>query len=176
MRNPVLSHLRDAVREEIAHAFEVTGHARPRDIARLVCATHTTDIVTVGACLAENALTEVARRELKKCTQDRDPVSQMELPCVAVSLITQLPQAISIPMEYTDIECEEGVIYKPMTRVTLADVDAHLALLSDQIVADSRRHRVLKELCDLARAAGATDDSLLLASLSGSQQPMREAA
>lgn len=174
MRNSPMSHLRDAVREEIIHAFEVTGHARPRDIARLVCATRTTDILTIGARLAEDALTEIARRELKKSTQDRDPVRQMELPGVPVALINQLPQAISIPMEDADCDNEEGVIYKPMARATLDDLDAHLNLLSAQIVADTRRHRAIKELRDLAHAAGATGDSLVLATLSGAQQRIGE--
>ena len=40
MRNPVMRALREAVRAEISHAFEVTGHARPRDVARVVCALH----------------------------------------------------------------------------------------------------------------------------------------
>lgn len=174
MRNSPMSHLRDAVREEILHAFEVTGHARPRDIARLVCATRTAEILTLGTRLAEDALTEIARRELKKSTQERGPVSQLELPGVPVALISQLPQAISIPVEDADGDIDEGVIYKPLTQVTLADVDAHLDLLSAQIVADTRRHRAVKELRDLAWAAGATRDSLLLASLSDAQQRMRE--
>ena len=38
MRNPNLTSLRLAVRDEIVHAFEVLGFAKPRDIARLVCA------------------------------------------------------------------------------------------------------------------------------------------
>ena len=167
MRNSIMSHLRDAVREEILYAFEVTGHARPREIARLVCATRTADILTIGARLAEDALTEIARRELKKSTQDRDPDSQMELPGVPASLISQLPQAISIPVEDTDLDHEEYVIYKPLTQATLAELDAHLGLLSDQIVADTRRHRALKELRDLAGAAGCARDRRVLASLSG---------
>lgn len=176
MRNPTMSGLRDAVREEILHAFEVTGHARPREIARLVCATRTADILTLGTRLAEDALTEIARRELKKSTQERGPVSQLELPGVPVALISQLPQAISIPVEDADGDADEGVIYKPLTQVTLADVDAHLDLLSAQIVADTRRHRAVKELRDLAWAAGATSDSLILASLSGAPLRMKEAA
>ena len=176
MRNPIMSHLRGAVREEITHAFEVTGHARPREIARLVCATRTADILTLGTRLAEDALTEIARRELKKSTQDRDPVSQLELPGVPVALISQLPQAISIPVEDADGDTDEGVIYKPLTQATLADLDAHLDLLSAQIVADTRRHRAVKELRDLAWAAGATSDSLILASLSAAQQRIGEVA
>jgi len=69
---------------------------------------------------------------------------------------------------------DEGVIYKPLAQATLADVDAHLALLGAQINADTRRHRALKELRDLALAAGATDDSPLLATLSAADLLMTE--
>ncbi len=69
---------------------------------------------------------------------------------------------------------DEGVIYKPLAQATLADVDAHLALLGAQISADTRRHRALKELRDLALAAGATDDSPLLATLSAADLLMTE--
>ena len=68
----------------------------------------------------------------------------------------------------------EGVISKPPPQATLADVDAHLALLGAQISADTRRHRALKELRDLALAAGATDDSPLLATLSTADLLMTE--
>ena len=44
MRNPDLNHLREAVRGEIVHAFEAVGFAKPRDIARLVCAGHPENI------------------------------------------------------------------------------------------------------------------------------------
>ena len=77
MRNPDLNHLRDAVRNEIAHAFELVGFAKPRDIARLVCAAHPENIYAIGGRLAEDALTDVARRELKNTTQGRESVSQM---------------------------------------------------------------------------------------------------
>ncbi|QKE41980.1 MAG: hypothetical protein HO274_12230 [Ferrovum myxofaciens] len=40
MRNPDLTQLREAVRAEIVQAFKAVGFARPRDIARQVCATH----------------------------------------------------------------------------------------------------------------------------------------
>jgi len=166
MRNPVMRALREAVRAEIVHAFEVTGHARPREVARVVCALHPDDVQSIGARLAEDALTEMARRELKKNTQGRDRVSQMQLPGVPETLTAQLPPAISIPLDgEQEDEDGEGVIYKPLAQATLADIDAHLQLLATQINADTRRHRALKELRDLALAAGATDDSPLLSAL-----------
>ena len=177
MRNPVMRALREAVRAEISHAFEVTGHARPRDIARVVCALHPDDVLSIGTRLAEDALTEIARRELKKNTQGRDLVSQMQLPGVPETLTAQLPPAISIPLD-AEVEDEdgEGVIYKPLAQATLADVNAHLQLLATQINADTRRHRALKELRDLALAAGATDHSPLLSAFGTAESLMTEVA
>ena len=177
MRNPVMRALREAVRAEISHAFEVIGHARPRDIARVVCALHPDDVLSIGTRLAEDALTEIARRELKKNTQGRDLVSQMQLPGVPETLTAQLPPAISIPFDGDeDDEDGEGVIYKPLAQATLADVDAHLQLLATQINADTRRHRALKELRDLALAAGATDHSPLLSAFGTAESSMTEVA
>ncbi len=177
MRNPVMRALREAVRAEIAHAFEVTGHARPRDIARVVCALHPNDVLSIGTRLAEDALTDLARRELKKNTQGRDLVSQMQLPGVPETLTAQLPPAISIPLDgEEEDEDGEGVIYKPLAQATLADVEAHLQLLVTQINADTRRHRALKELRDLALAAGATGDRPLLSAFGTAKSLMTEVA
>ena len=52
MRDPVMSLLREAVRAEISNAFEVIGHARPREVARVVCALHPSDVQSIGARLA----------------------------------------------------------------------------------------------------------------------------
>jgi len=176
MRNPVLVSRREAVRSEIAHAFAVTGHAKPRDIARLVCTTHPGDIHAIGTRLAEDALTDIARHELKKNTQGRDLVSQMQLPGVPQSLAIQLPPAISIPVAgHPGLpDDEDAVIYKPLASATLADVEAHLGLLATQINADTRRYRALKELRDLALAAGATPESCLLAVLGAIEMTMTE--
>lgn len=163
MRNPTLKTLRGAVRDEIAHAFEVTGFARPRDIARLVCGAHPDEILAIGARLAEDALTEIARREFKKRTTDQ--VEQLALPHIPDVVSAHLPPAISVPIEGRDPGDEEGVIFKPLAAATLADIEAHLGLLATQIAADTRRHRALKELRDLAIAAGAQAESPVLALL-----------
>lgn len=175
MRNPTMQALREAVRAEIGHAFELVGYARPREVARVVCALLPGDVQAIGARLAEDALTDVARRELKKSTQGRDSANQLHLPGVPETLVAQLPPAISIPFDGDAAdEDEEGVIYKPLAQATLADVDAHLQLLSIQINADTRRHRALKELRDLALAAGASGDSPLLATLGAGETLMAE--
>jgi hypothetical protein len=164
MPDPILTSLRQAVRDEIAHAFAVTGFATPRAIARLVCTAHPEDIRAIGTRLAEDALTEIARREFKQRTGTA-AVAQLQLPHLSDDVVAGLPPAISIPVAGGDPDNDDGVIYKPLTQATLADVEAHLGLLGAQILADTRRHRALKELRDLALAAGATAGSLVLALL-----------
>jgi len=166
MRDPVMRTLREAVRAEISNAFEVIGHARPREVARVVCAMHPQDVHSMGQRLAEDALTEIARRELKRRPSKQER-AQLDLPGIPDALQADLPPAISIPLHGDVVdEDDEGVIYKPLAQATLADIDAHLLLLGAQIKADKRRHRALKELRDLALAAGASDDCPLLAILS----------
>ena len=124
------------------------------------------DEASFVALVAENALTDVARRELKKATQDQDVVTQLQLPGLREHFATSLPTAISIPQEGADAGDEDGVIYKPLSQATLAEVEVHLALLATQIAADTRRHRAIKELRDLALAAGATAESCVMDFLS----------
>lgn len=176
MRDPVMSTLREAVRAEIGNAFEVIGHARPREVARVVCALHPADVHSMGQRLAEDALTNIARRELKR-RPGKNERAQLHLPGIPDALQADLPPAISIPLNGDVIdEDDEGVIYKPLARATLADVNAHLLLLGAQIKADMRRHRALKELRDLALAAGASGDSPLLATLGVAESSLTEAA
>lgn len=177
MRDPIMSLLREAVRAEIGNAFEVIGHARPREVARVVCALHPADVQGIGARLAEDALTDIARHELKR-RPSKNERAQISLPGIPDALQAHLPPAISIPLPGVEVENvdDEGVIYKPLAAATLADVEAHLALLSAQINADTRRYRALKELRDLALAAGATDDSPLLATLAAAGYSLAEVA
>lgn len=160
MRNPVTLSLREAVRDEIAHAFDVVGFAKPRDIARLVCAGHPEEIQAIGTQLAEDALTSMARGEIKKNNPIADS-TQIPLPGMPEALRANLPPAISIPVAHSE-EDDDEVIFKPLASSSLADLEAHLVLLSSQIQADTRRYRALKELRDLAVAAGAEADSLVL--------------
>ena len=176
MRNPVMTHLRQAVRGEIAHAFAVTGYAKPRDIARQVCAAFPDDIQAVGTHLAEDALTGIARSLLKHSTRNQLAATQLQLPWPDQPVSDALPDAISIPTADGDPGDEDRVIYKPLARATVSDLDAHLELLAAQITADTRRHRALKELRDLALAMGATPESRVLAALTAAQAPTAEAA
>ena len=97
MRNPTLTHLREAVRNEITQSFDCFGFAKPRDIAKLVCTANPESIAAIGAQLAENAITDVARRELKNSTKSCESSMQMLLPGVPEVMARLLPPAISIP-------------------------------------------------------------------------------
>ncbi len=176
MRDPVMSTLREAVRAEISHAFEIIGHARPREVARVVCALHPADVRSIGTRLAEDALTDISRRELKRRPSKHER-AQLHLPGIPGALQADLPPSISIPPDGDVIdEDDEGVIYRPLVHATLAELEAHLGLLSTQIAADVRRHRALRELRDLALCAGATRESRVLAVLGAAEQTVAEAA
>jgi hypothetical protein len=171
-----MTQLRQAVRDEIAQAFEVTGFARPRDIARQVCAAFPDEVQAVGSRLAEDALTDLARSLLKHSTRHQRAAAQLQLPWLDTPVADALPDAISIPVAEGEPEEEDSVIYKPLSRATVRDLEAHQALLSAQIMADTRRHRALKELRDMALAMGATPQSLVLLALAPTHTPITEAA
>ena len=176
MRNPSLTHLRDAVREEITNAFESVGFAKPRDIARLVCAANPDTISIIGNRLAEDALTDVARRELKNNSEGRECHLQMLLPGVPEEVTRLLPPAISIPCNDVGEGNVDAVIYKPLAQVTFDELKAHLDLLSSQITADIRRHRALTELFDMALAMGAIGDSRVFGVLGATEHIEAEVA
>lgn len=167
MRNPTLTHLREAVRNEITQSFDCFGFAKPRDIAKLVCTANPESIAAIGAQLAENAITDVARRELKNSTKSCESSMQMLLPGVPEVMARLLPPAISIPSE--DDSNDEGVVYKPLAKVTFGELGAHLDMLTSQIRADISRHRALTELHDMALAMGAIGDSCVFDVLGASE-------
>ena len=175
MREVTFGWLREAVRKEIRNAFEVQGYARPREVAQVVCALYRKGVSQMGERLVENAIAAMARRELKRYPAITEH-AQLRVPGIPGALMAHLPPAISVPASGVDEEAlsEDSVIYKPLSRAALADIDAHLELLAAQISADTRRHRALKELRDLALAAGATDNSPLLATLSTADLLMTE--
>lgn len=174
MRSPELSLLRQAVRDEIANAFASIGFARPRDIAHLVCGANPQAITLIGNRLAEDALTDMARRELKSSTNDNEAQLQLMLPGVPEVMLNLLPPAISIPSEGSDDS--DDVIYKPLDQVSFGELAAHIDLLSVQINADIRRHRALSELHDMALAYGATAQSRVFAVIASAHDVQAEVA
>ena len=148
--------LRQAVRIEIASAYETHGMARPRDIARRVCATHDQEILKVGLQLAENALTVLARNELKQRTCAALS-TQLDLFAVPQALRRRLPPAISLP-DSTEAAQSDACVYKPLVQATLSEILMHLDMLSAQITADIRSFEALSELRDMALDAGIAPD------------------
>ena len=168
-KKTITAPLRGFVRSEIVKAFEENGFARPREIARMVVTAHPEDVELAGKRLAEDAITDMARTELKNSTRQHGVDTQLRLPIVPTSLVEQLPAAISIPSE--DESAEDKVVYKPLSKATLGEVEAHLRLLATQISADRKRHHALKELRDLAIAAGARSQSVVVDILGRSKTP-----
>jgi len=80
-----------------------------------------------------------------------------------------LPAVIDIPTEdyRGDDDDDDGLSFKPLAKVTLADLDAHLRMVAPQLDLRLRRYQALRQLRDLAVANGATADSLVLAALAG---------
>ena len=166
MRDPIMTQLRFAVREVIADAFSTAGYAKPRDIAREVCVRFPDSIHSVGTRLAEDALTEIARGLLKKSAPRAKGPSQLSLPGLDGPIAEHLPDAISVPVSADIGDDDEQVIYKPLSKATVADLKAHLQMLVQQIAADTRRHRVLKEVLDLALALETVDETPVLDTIS----------
>lgn len=168
-KKTITAPLRGFVRSEIVKAFEENGFARPREIARMVVTAHPEDVELAGKRLAEDAITDMARTELKNSTRQHGVDTQLRLPIVPTSLVEQLPAAISIPSE--DESAEDKVVYKPLSKATLEEIEAHLRLLATQISADRKRHQALKELRDLAVAAGARTQSVVMEVLGRLETP-----
>ena len=166
MREVTFGWLREAVRKEIRNAFEVQGYARPREVAQVVCALYRKGVSQMGERLVENAIAAMARRELKRYPAITEH-AQLRVPGIPGALMAHLPPAISVPASGVDEEAlsEDSVIYKPLSRAALTDIDAHLELLAAQISADTRRHSTLRELRDMAVAAGADASEPLLTAL-----------
>lgn len=82
-----------------------------------------------------------------------------------------LPAVIDIPADDyrgdDDDDDDDGLSFKPLAKVTLADLDAHLRMVAPQLDLRLRRYQALRQLRDLAVANGATADSLALAALVG---------
>mgnify|MGYP000958231912 FL=1 len=176
MRNPHLQQLRAAVRSEILSAFELYGYARPRDVAKLVCLAHPEQIAAIGQRLAEDALTQIARRELKREQAMSELPAQLALPALPTLGAERLPPSISVPRPGVSVDGaidEEDLVFKPLAQATLADLAAHLSLLAAQIDADSRRHRALKELYDWLIAHGADTHTSIAVLAATAKEPAR---
>ena len=151
--------LRDCVRDEIASALH-DGGGRAREIARSVCAKHRDLIGVLGERLAEDAVTRLVNREIKKWsavgTAERE---QLVLPGMLTHLLTHLPASISVPS--ADDADDDDPIYRPLFGpkcATVGELRAAVAALWKSIADDQRKAEALTQLLDLLISAGAGDD------------------
>ena len=139
--------LRDCVRDEIASALH-DGGGRAREIARSVCAKHRDLIGVLGERLAEDAVTRLVNREIKKWsavgTAERE---QLVLPGMLTHLLTHLPASISVPS--ADDADDDDPIYRPLFGpkcATVGELRAAVAALWKSIADDQRKAEALTQL------------------------------
>jgi hypothetical protein len=159
-----MTQLRTLVRDEISHAM-ADGGGSPRQIARLVCARATSLIEALGQQLAENAVTDMVRKEIKKwAAVGSSAREQLSLPGFAAHILADLPASLCVPMPGADPTDEEDRSYRPLAGklgITVGEAEAALALLEAGIADDQRKARAIREALDIARATGATPTTRL---------------
>ena len=69
-------------------------------------------------------------------------------------------------MRNPDLTNDEALSNKPLALATLGELEAHIELLGSQIATDRRSHDALRELRDMALAAGATGTSCVMDTIS----------
>ena len=77
-------------------------------------------------------------------------------------------------MRNPDLMNDEAVIYKPLAQATLGELEAHIELLGSQIATDRRSHDALRELRDMALAAGATGAGCVMDVISAIEPELAE--
>jgi hypothetical protein len=160
-----LRRLRECVRDEIASTLH-EGGGRAREIARSVCARHRDLIDVLGERLAEDAITRLVNREIKRWSAVGTSMrEQLVLPGMLAHVRADLPAAISVPSaEDAD---EDDPIYRPLFGqkcATVSELRAAVSALWKGIADDQRKAEALTQLLDLLISAGA-----------GSELPVSEA-
>ncbi|MFQ5510201.1 MAG: hypothetical protein ACE5FN_12850 [Leptospirillia bacterium] len=175
MKNMTKSHLatlRDYIRDEISIHIN-NGGAQPRKVARAVCTKYPDLINKLGGRLAEDAITKMVNREVKRCgAMGLAPKEQMVMPGMA-SIVDGLPAVISVPSSDGD---DGDPTYRPLFGPHGATVDElrqAVAALWKSIAADRRNAEALSLLLAYLEEAGADDDTRLSDAL---QRQMDEAA
>jgi hypothetical protein len=156
--------LRDCVRDEIASALH-DGGGRARDIARSVCAKYPDLIGVLGERLAEDAVTRLVNREIKRWSAVGTSMrEQLVLPGMLAHVRADLPAAISVPSADDD----DDPIYRPLFGpkcATVGELRAAVAALWKGIADDQRKAQALTQLLDLLISAGASDGMPVSAAL-----------
>ena len=149
--------LRDCVRDEIASTLH-EGGGRAREIARSVCARRRDLIGMLGERLAEDAITRLVNREIKRWSAVGTSMrEQLVLPMLA-HVRADLPAAISVP---SADDADDDPIYRPLFGAkcaTVGELRAAVAALWKSIADDQRKAEALTQLLDLLISAGAGDD------------------
>jgi hypothetical protein len=158
--------LRDCVRDEIATTLH-DGGGRARQIARSVCAKYPDLIGVLGERLAEDAVTRLVNREIKRWSAVGTSMrEQLVLPGMLAHVRADLPAAISVPS--ADDGDDGDPIYRPLFGpkcATVGELRAAVAALWKSIADDQRKAKALTQLLDLLTSAGASDDVPVSAAL-----------
>ena len=149
--------LRDYVRDEIASTLH-EGGGRAREIARSVCARHRELIGMLGERLAEDAITRLVNREIKRWSAVGTSMrEQLVLPGMVAHVRADLPAAISVP---SADDADDDPIYRPLFGpkcATVGELRAAVAALWKSIADDQRKAEALTQLLDLLISCGAGD-------------------
>jgi hypothetical protein len=152
--------LRECVRDEIASTLH-EGGGRAREIARSVCARHRDLIGMLGERLAEDAITRLVNREIKRWSAVGTSMrEQLVLPGMLAHVRADLPAAISVPS--ADGGDEDDPIYRPLFGqkcATVSELRAAVAALWKGIADDRRKAEALTQLLDLLISTGAGGES-----------------
>lgn len=144
-----LTQLREAVRGCIDDRL-ADGPATTAEIAECVLVRHGELVKQTGLSLARTAIVGLVRSELRKIeARTSAAAEQFELPMEIKHL--RLSAVISIPSNGEDDD-EEGVLWLPWRRATLAQGLRHLELLNEQIARDEARRNAWREVCDFVAA------------------------
>jgi hypothetical protein len=156
--------LRDCVRDEIASTLH-EGGGRARDIARSVCARHRDLIGMLGERLAEDAVTRLVNREIKRWSAVGTSMrEQLVLPGMLAHVRADLPAAISVP----SVDDGDDPIYRPLFGsrcATVGELRAAVAALWKSIADDQCKAKALTQLLDLLISYGAGDGMPVSAAL-----------
>lgn len=151
--------LATAIREAVSAAISKSTLSA-RKVAEFVCDRNPELVMRHGRDLTLHALTNMARREIKRWTATGTSASeQFCLPDVLRHVVDDLPPAVWVPQEDGDGAYRT---FNGPNPLTCAELDLAIASLDSQIAADTKKCAALKEVRDFVRAAGASPGDAVL--------------
>lgn len=128
-------------------------------IAWRICSKHKDLVHEVSGKLAEDAITDMVRKAIKKWSSaGPEAQKRIKTPGLDVYLVQRLPASISIPVE-------NDMMYRPMTMATVDELRQHIVFLMDQIQKDTDKLRILQEALDRAKFVHASGDMKVIDAL-----------